>query len=137
MTAIYDKSRFTARQVLPLTAPTGVSVPGTAASATQLIRLRMTDYMTVDKGGVVATTGGTAAGPTIIFQRSVAGTGTAVAFATHAFGTDADNDGAAITVTSTDFDPGDELIVVNAAGTAASTPVATLMLGWKETFLGS
>jgi len=130
----YDSGRYHTRQLMPIAASAGISVPGTAAAATTLVRLRIPRAMTIDEATVLAMTGGTAAGPTLILQKSLAGTGTAAGFATHAFGTDADNASAAITVTSTAFAAGDHLLIVNAAGTAASTPKANLLIGWKESF---
>jgi len=134
MSLKYDDSVHHTRRILPISASSGISVPGTAASDTVLIRFRITDPITVDKASVVAMTGGTAAGPNLVLQKSLAGTGTAAGFATHNFGTAADNASAALTVASTDFAAGDHLLITNAAGTAASTPKANLMIGYVESF---
>ena len=132
----YDDQRFWTRQLMPIEASGGIDIPGTAAAATVLIRLRIPRAITIDEATVVAMTGGTAAGPTLALQKSLAGTGAGANFATHNFGTAADNASAALTVTSTDFVAGDHLLITNLAGTAASSPNFNLILGWKETFTG-
>ncbi|MEE9354199.1 MAG: hypothetical protein V3U75_01280 [Methylococcaceae bacterium] len=128
----YDDAQFFTRQVMPIADDGGISVPGTAAAATTLVRLRIPRDMTIDEADIVAMTGGTADGPNVILQKSLGGTGSGVGFATHNVGTSADNASAGLTVTSTDFTDGDHLLIVNAAGTAASTPAVTLNVGWKE-----
>lgn len=120
------------KQLMPIAASAGISVPGTAASDTVLIRLRVPRAMTVDAASIVMQTGGTAAGPTVAVQKSLAGTGTATNVGTYNVGTAADNTSAALTVTATNFAAGDHLLITNLAGTAASTPKANLMLEWKE-----
>lgn len=129
----YDDQRFFTRQIMPIVPESGgLSVPGTAAAATELVRLRIPRQMTIDEADIVAMTGGTADGPNVVLQKSLAGTGAGVGFATHNIGTSADNASAGLTVSSTDFADGDHLLIVNAAGTAASTPAVTLNIGWKE-----
>lgn len=128
----YDDQRFHSRKIMPIVDSGGISVPGTAAAATELVRLRMSKDMTIDEADIVMMTGGTAAGPTLILQKSLGGTGAGAGFATYNVGTAADNSSAGLTVTSTDFTDGDHLLIVNAAGTAASTPKITLNVGWKE-----
>jgi hypothetical protein len=68
-------------------------------------------------------TGGTADGPNILIGKSLAGTGTVANIGTHNVGTSADDLTSTITLAQTDFDSGDVLVISNAAGTAASTPV--------------
>lgn len=114
----------------------GFSVPGTAAANVELARLRMLGNRVIDAAAVVGMTGGTADGPTIALQKSLGGTGDPVSFATHNFATAADNASAALTVTSTTFVAGDHLVLANLAGTAASTPVATLNFQWRSNFVG-
>ena len=65
--------------------------------------------------------GATAAGPTIHIDRSVGGTGTFAALATHAFGTVASTAGEDITVTTTDIAADDVLRLEVQVGTTASS----------------
>ena len=120
------------KQLMPIAASTGISIPGTAAADTVLIRLRIPRAMTVDAASIVMMTGGTAAGPTVAVQKSLAGTGAAASIGTYNVGTAADNASAALTITATNFAAGDHLLIANLAGTAASTPKVNLMLEWKE-----
>jgi len=129
--AIYDGADNTTQHILPMTAIGGSSVPGTAASDTVLTRVRVPRKMTVVGGGVLMVVGGTAAGPNIAVGKSLAGTGTVAQFGTHAHGTDANLDHAALTVTETEFDAGDFIVLTNLAGTAASTPTSAVNLVWK------
>lgn len=119
-------------QLMPIAASAGISVPGTAASATVLVRLRVPQAVTVDGASIVMMTGGTAAGPTVAIQKSLAGTGTATNVGTYNVGTAADNDSANLTITNTNFAAGDHLLITNLAGTAASTPKVNLVVKWKE-----
>lgn len=130
----YDDARHLARGIITVGASTGTTIVGTAANNVELWRFRCPRKMTIDEATVVGMTGGTAAGPAVAVAKSLGGTGTATAIGTHTFGTDADNVSAALTVTSTDFAAGDALVVMTVAGTAASSPKALLMIGWKETF---
>jgi hypothetical protein len=73
----YDADPRLARQ-MEIYAPTstGLSVPGTAAADTVLLRLPFSDAITVSGSARVRlTTGGTAAGPNVTFGKSLAGTG--------------------------------------------------------------
>lgn len=122
-TLIYDGTPQVRQQITHVPDNTGLSVPGTAASATVLLRIPITDDITVNgTARIRLITGGTAAGPTITLGKSLAGTGAAAAFGTQAFGTAADGTVANVTLTSTDFTYGDEIVITNGAGTAASTP---------------
>jgi len=132
----YDDARFHTRQQMVVGASTGVSVPGTAASDTELFRIPITDACTIDKIRIVAMTGGTAAGPTLKFGKSLAGTGSVSQFGTNAFGTNANNAAFSVSPTSTDFAAGDHLVITNGAGTAASTPKVIINVGWVEDFPG-
>lgn len=119
-------------QLMPIAASAGISVPGTAAAATVLVRLRIPQAVTVDGASIVMMTGGTAAGPTVAIQKSLAGTGTATNVGTYNVGTAADNASADLTITNTNFAAGDHLLITNLAGTAASTPKVNLVVKWKE-----
>jgi hypothetical protein len=112
----------------------GISVPGTAAADTELVRIPINRGIKVDAIRMVAMTGGTADGPTVQVQKSLAGTGAASDIATQNVGTSADNTQFDLTVTQTDLAEGDVLIVSNAAGTAASTPKVTLNIEYRQDF---
>ena len=128
----YDSSKLR-NHIVHAPSATGLSVPGTAASATVLLRIPIAvDGLRINKLRVRMTTGGTAAGPSITVGKSLAGTGTVVACVTQAFGTSADGAVATVSLTSTDFDAGDEIVITNLAGTAASTPVIVFALGYAE-----
>lgn len=112
---------------------TGLSVPGTAASDTVLLRIMICNKIRVrGTAQIRMITGGTAAGPTIAFGKSLAGTGTVAGFGTNAFGTHANGAKATVALTETTFDAGDELVVSNLAGTAASTPVIIFSLPYDQ-----
>lgn len=110
----------------------GATLAGTAAAAAAIHRIRMPKAGTVEGATVVATTGGTAAGPGFTIGKSLAGTGAVSNFATHTFGTDADNTSAALTVAKTDLAANDHLVVNSVAGTAASSPVIDLAIEWVD-----
>ena len=134
-TLLYDSGPIqTKQQITHSPNNTGLSVPGTAASNTVLLRIPIVNSITFNGSARIRLiTGGTAAGPTITFGKSLAGTGTVAAFGTNAFGTSADGGTATVALTSTDFDFGDELVVTNVAGTAASTPVIIFSLPYNQT----
>lgn len=119
------------RGFIPVGDAAGFSVVGTASANTTVFRYRIPRQMVIDEASVVALTGGTAAGPSFILAKSLAGTGTAAGLATHAFGTNADGVGAALTVTATNFAAGDHLLLQTVAGTVASTPKANVMIGFR------
>ncbi len=128
----YDSDRL--RQLI-VHAPsaTGLSVPGTAASNTVLLRMPIAvDAVLINRMRLRMSTGGTAAGPSITVGKSLAGTGAVSAIGTYAFGTSADGSVATVSLTSTEFGEGDEIVISNLAGTAASTPVIIFSLGYKE-----
>lgn len=129
----YDRSDFTSRRSIVLSADGGISVPGTAAANVELVRLPILDSITIDTARMVAMTGGTAAGPTVGIAKSLGGTGALVALATKSVGTSANNAGLTFTVTSTTLVAGDHLVLYNAAGTAASTPKVSVTIGYVET----
>jgi len=111
---------------------TGISVPGTAASDTVLLRIPVAvEGLKLNQARIRAITGGTAAGPTITIGKSVGGTGAVTAIGTQAFGTNANGSVFTTTLTSTEFDEGDEIVVTNVAGTVASTPAIIFSLGYK------
>ena len=112
---------------------TGLSVPGTAASATVLLRIPIAGQgRKVNKLRLRLITGGTAAGPTLLVGKSVGGTGTVSQIGTYTFGTSADGAVASQELTSTDFDTDDEVVITNGAGTAASTPAIIFALGYDQ-----
>lgn len=133
MSLQYDSPRFQVRQCLThAPSATGLSVPGTAAATTVLLRIPIsTNVNLCGTARLRMSTGGTAAGPTITIGKSLAGTGAVVALGTYAFGTSADGSKATIGLTSTDFDPGDEVVISNVAGTAASTPVIVFSIPYN------
>jgi hypothetical protein len=113
---------------------TGVSVAGTAASITGLA----TTYISLPfncklRGGTrISTTGGTAAGPTVLIQYSLAGTGSWTSIGTAAFGTDADLKASDFSVTETKLADGDQVRLAIAAGTAAATHVCNFALEFVD-----
>lgn len=112
---------------------TGLSVPGTAAADTVLLRIPIAGRdVQINRLRLRMTTGGTAAGPTITVGKSLAGTGAVVACGTFAFGTSANGATGSSNLTTTSFVEGDEIIVSNLAGTAASTPVIVFSLAYKD-----
>lgn len=127
----YDSDRL--RQLI-VHAPsaTGLSVPGTAAADAVLLRIPLASPTLINRMRLRMSTGGTAAGPTITVGKSLAGTGAVSAIGTYAFGTSANGAVATVSLTSTEFDEGDEIIVSGLAGTAASTPVIIFSLAYKE-----
>lgn len=127
----YDDAKIR-QQIIHAPTSTGLSVPGTAATATVLLRIPLVSSLRVNSIRVRQTTGGTAAGPNVVVGKSLAGTGAASAIGTVAFGTSADGAVATTTLTSTDFDAGDEIVLTNAAGTAASTPVVIFAIGYAD-----
>lgn len=128
----YDSSKLRCH-IVHAPSATGLSVPGTAASATVLLRIPIAvDGLRINKMRLRMTTGGTAAGPSITVGKSLAGTGAVTAIGTQAFGTSADGSTATVSLSSTDFDAGDEIVITNLAGTAASTPVIIFSLGYAE-----
>lgn len=133
MSLQYDSPRRQVRQCFThAPSSTGLSVPGTAAADTVLLRWPVvTNLQLSGTARLRMTTGGTAAGPTITIGKSLAGTGTVAALGTYAFGTSANGATAVIGLTSTDFDPGDEIVISNLAGTAASTPVIVFAIPYN------
>lgn len=124
MSLQYDSPRKQVRQTLYVCpTSTGVSIPGTAASDTAVFRMPMsTNVRVAGTARIRLNVGGTAAGPTVTIGKSLAGTGAVTVIGTYASGTAANGTVASIALTSTDFDPGDELVITNLAGTAAATP---------------
>jgi hypothetical protein len=111
----------------------GLSVAGTNAAAADLLRVPVAGgNIKVNKARLRLTTGGTAAGPVVTFNKSVGGTGALSPIGTYTCGTSANGAVASVTLTSTEFDADDELVLQVAAGTAASTPVLNLALGFND-----
>lgn len=128
----YDSDRMR-QQIVHAPSATGLSVPGTAAANTTLLRIPIAvDSVKLNYARVRFTTGGTAAGPSFTIGKSLAGTGATSAIGTVTLGTGADGSVASVSLTSTEFEAGDEIIVTNLAGTAASTPVVVFALGYRE-----
>lgn len=128
----YDDGRFQVKRSIVLGEAGGFAVGGTNAANAELFRIRLARATKIEDIDIVAMTGGTAAGPSLVFGKSLAGTGTVANFATHSFGTDANNTAAGLTVTTTDFADGDHLVVSKVAGTAASTPKVMANISWRE-----
>lgn len=125
----YDQ--FKAPFVVPIS---GVSVAGTAASITALTaaQWKMPFNCKLRGGTRVSTTGGTAAGPSVLIQSSLAGTGTWTSLGTAAFGTDASGVGSDFTVADTAVLDGDHVRLAIAAGTAAATHTVNFVLEFVE-----
>lgn len=111
-----------------------VSVAGTAASITALTgtRVSMPFKMRLRGATRLSTTGGTAAGPTVLAQYSLAGTGAWTSIGTCAFGTDADGTAADFSVTETTLADGDQFRFAVAAGTAAATHTVNFIAEFIE-----
>lgn len=132
----YDSPKHQVRRLLThAPSATGLSVAGTNAADAVLLRIPLCENITVNGTARFRyTTGGTAAGPSITLGKSLAGTGAVVAFGTITSGTQANGAVGTMALTSTDFDPGDEIVVSVLAGTAAATPVVVFSLSYIETF---
>lgn len=131
--AVYKNDDPTLRQqVIHAPDNTGLSVPGTAASNTVLLRIPLLRPLKLNRARLRLVTGGTAAGPVITFGKSVGGTGAVSAIGTHTFGTSANGAVATVSLTSTDFDPNDEIVVTNVAGTVAATPAIIFALAYRD-----
>ena len=115
----------------------GVSVVGTAAAITALSATTSNmPFAAKIKGATrVSSTGGTAAGPTVLVQTSLAGTGAWTSIGTAAFGTDASGIGSAFSVTETAVASGDFIRLAIAAGTAAATHTCNFMVEFTEVFV--
>lgn len=100
-----------------------VSVAGTAAAITALsaTTIKLPFKCKLRGATRLSTTGGTAAGPTVLAQYSLAGTGAWTSIGTATFGTDADGTGGDFSVTETTLADGDHFRLAIAAGTAAAT----------------
>jgi hypothetical protein len=128
---IYDSGRVQAKKFLALG---GVSVVGTAASITALAptQFRLPYACKITGANRISTTGGTAAGPTVLLQHSLAGTGTWTSIGTAAFGTDADGTTSELSVTATDLAADDHIRLAIAAGTAAATHTVNFLVELNE-----
>lgn len=113
-----------------------VSVVGTAASATALAATTyVLPFNCKFRGATrLSTTGGTAAGPSVLVQYSLAGTGTWTSIGTAAFGTDANGTGSDFSTTDTDLADGDHIRIALAAGTAAATHTVNFLLEFVERY---
>jgi len=80
----------------------------------------------------VSTTGSTAAGPTMLVQYSLAGTGTWTSIGTCAFGTDANGAASDFSVTETALADGDCFRFAIAAGTAAAAHTVNVIAEFVE-----
>lgn len=114
----------------------GLSVVGTAGSITGLATsVYKLPYAAKIVGATrVSTTGGTAAGPTLLLQYSLAGTGTWTSIGTCAFGTDADGTTSDFSVTATSLSDGDCIRCAIAAGTAASTHTTNVAIEFIDLY---
>jgi len=113
-----------------------ISVPGTAAADTELLRIPLNRAIKNETTArLTLKTGGTADGPNVLIGRSLAGTGAVSNIGTHNVGTSADDLTSTVTLAQTDWLTGDVLVISNAAGTAASTPVLyALTIDYKSDF---
>lgn len=111
---------------------TGISVPGTAASATDLLRIPLAGALHINKVRMRLITGGTAAGPVITFNTSLAGTGTVAPIGTFTFGTAANGAVTSVTLADTQLAANDEIVIQNVAGTVAATPAVVLTIGYAD-----
>jgi hypothetical protein len=114
-----------------------VACAGTAAAITAVDGTQWRVNFNCKVVGISAyiKTGGTAAGPVILLQRSLAGTGAYASIGTITIGTKADATGVAGAVTETDLLAGDFLQLAVGAGTAASTPTISAFLDLIENFV--
>lgn len=114
----------------------GVSVAGTAAAITALAAATVSIPFKMKLRGAtrLSTTGGTAAGPTVLAQYSLAGTGAWTSIGTAAFGTDANGTAADFGVTETTLADGDQFRLAIAAGTAAATHTVNFIAEFVEVF---
>lgn len=114
----------------------GISTVGTAAAITALAAATVSIPFKMKLRGAtrLSTTGGTAAGPTVLAQYSLAGTGAWTSIGTAAFGTDADGTAADFSVTETEIADGDKFRLAIAAGTAAATHTVNYCVEFVEVF---
>ncbi len=114
----------------------GVSVVGTAAAITALAATQICLPFKMKLRGATrtSTTGGTAAGPTVLAQYSLAGTGSWTSIGTAAFGTDANGTAADFGVTETTLADGDCFRLAIAAGTAAATHTVNFVAEFVEVY---
>jgi hypothetical protein len=128
-------SDFSALSLLTFQA---VSIAGTAAADTAIADTQRVLPLNGKfvAGRVYLKTGGTAAGPKLLFQYSRAGTGTYTTFGSWTSGTAADNTGGSAGFTDTQLLAGDFVRCAVLAGTAAATPVVHAALVFQETFTG-
>jgi len=114
----------------------GISVAGTAASTTELAatRIKLPFRAKIVGATRVSSTGGTAAGPSVLLQHSLAGTGSFTSIGTATFGTDADGTGSDFSVTATNLADGDQVRLAIAAGTAAATHTVNFVLEFVELY---
>lgn len=83
-------------------------------------------------------TGGTAAGPVLAFQYSLAGTGAWTNIGTYAFGTQADDTSGSMTCDETiNLVAGDRTRFAVLVGTAASSPVFHATGEWQEAYVAT
>lgn len=130
----YSHARYNTRQVLQVSGD-DISLSGTQASASTITRTTALSNIRVLDGYVQVMTGGTAAGPGFTLNVSAAGTGANVPFGTVTFGTHANNTIIDVSLTETAIAAGSDIVCVSVAGTAASTPVFAISLGYTENFV--
>lgn len=126
----YDDAKSYSNNIVFCPNLTGLSVPGTAASATDLLRIPLAAGQHINKAKLRLITGGTAAGPVITFNTSLAGTGTVSPIGTYSFGTSANGTQVSVTLADTFMTDGDELVIQNVAGTAAATPAIVFSIAY-------
>jgi len=124
-----------AKQMLRLASSitlTGTSAGGVIAGA----RVRIPFNCRIIGCSLFLTTGGTAAGPVLKLETSLAGTGAQVGIGTQTYGTQADATFSAMGVTETEVAAGDVVSLNVVGGTIASTPVVgSAILHFIESFV--
>ena len=131
--SFYDSPRYDVRQILGIANDVGISVDGSIAAAAKVARVRFPRAGKIPGISYFNHTGGSAGGPSVTANKSLAGTGAATPFGTAVIaGTVADNTGADMTVTATELAAGDHLIINSVAGTAAATPVVSFVIEYYE-----
>lgn len=131
----YDDDSFSVVHQLPVI---GKTIAGTQAASAEVFVWKVSSNLTAGKVPAVAyniTTGGTAAGPAVTIERSLAGTGAAEVFGTLTFGTVANSTAGNMSITSTNFLAGDEVRIKTVVGTAASSPIVDFFIGWQERYV--
>lgn len=135
----YTAGAFTNRYVGDLAGAVALTAVGTAVAVTAIAnsqrRVPANTRITFTSVSLYVKTGGTAVGPVLNFQYSLAGTGDWTNIGSYAFGTQADDTTAVVTCDSTiELAAGDLVRWAVGAGTAVSSPVFHAVGEWIEVF---